>query len=99
MTAGYNRIPSSRAGPVRVQTAIQKIETHTPNVPSVAFLKRNSSMNIKAFIRLFREQRSLTSAMYARERRIKAARLLLPMAIEPLKKSPPPAAFRKQVQR
>ena len=84
MTAGYNRIPSSRAGPVRVQTAIQKIETHTPNVPSVAFLKRNSSMNIKAFIRLFREQRSLTSAMYARERRIKAARLLLPMAIEPL---------------
>jgi AraC-like DNA-binding protein len=61
----------------RVQTAIQKIETHTPGVPSVAFLAREVGMNINAFIRLFRERTGLTPAMYARERRIEVACVLL----------------------
>jgi AraC-like DNA-binding protein len=61
----------------RVQTAIQKIETQTPGVPSIAFLAREAGMNINAFIRLFRDRTGLTPALYARERRIEAACLLL----------------------
>ena len=60
-----------------MQTVIQKIKTQTPRVPSVAFLARDAGMKIDAFIRLFRERTGLTPAMYARERRIEVACLLL----------------------
>jgi AraC-like DNA-binding protein len=61
----------------RVQSAIQKIEAQIPGVPCISRLAKEAGMNTNAFIRLFRERTGHTPALYARERRIEAACLLL----------------------
>lgn len=61
----------------RVQAAIHKIEAQSPGVPSISNLARETGMNTNAFIRLFRERTGHTPALYARERRIEVACLLL----------------------
>jgi len=73
--------PGKWAGPAdmdaRVQAAIQKIEAQIPDVPCISQLAKEAGMNTNAFIRLFRERTGHTPALYARERRIEAACLLL----------------------
>ena len=61
----------------RVQAAIQKIEAQTPAVPCISQLAKEAGMNTNSFIRLFRELTGHTPALYARERRIEAACILL----------------------
>ena len=61
----------------RVHAAIHKIVAHSPGVPSISNLAREAGMNTNAFIRLFRERTGLTPALFARERRIEVACLLL----------------------
>lgn len=73
--------PDKWAGPAdmdaRVQAAIQKIEAQIPVVPCISQLAKEAGMNPNAFIRLFRERTGHTPALYARERRIEAACILL----------------------
>jgi len=61
----------------RIRAAIQTIDAQTPAPVSVSSLAHAASMNLNAFIRLFRERTGVTPALYARERRIEFACLLL----------------------
>ena len=61
----------------RIRAAMQAIDVQTPAPVLVSSLAHAASMNLNAFIRLFRERTGVTPAFYARERRIEFACLLL----------------------
>lgn len=77
------RLPETHWGEVaapatdRLRPALKRIDSRLPGTVSVDSLARSASMNVNAFIRLFREHLDVTPARYIREKRIEAACLLL----------------------